>query len=182
MRVIGSILIVCAVICGCRRDNGAPRACGSCGGSVELIASVADDTSKPSRNLSVWNRSVCGNILYGEDDVICTQCSHAYSSMLKAWSLSLQDSRGFQKPLASSILDLPLPTGTNVKSSIVYSQECDVSNRTESVAFWCLDDQNYLAKAQAYADEMNLVLKIDRKERFPSQVYLRAKSTKESNK
>ncbi len=159
-----------------------PVSCGSCGGTVVPISSVTDDRSKPSRNVSVWTRSSCANPLYCDDDVICTQCSHAYSSMLRKWTLGLRDPAGFKGSLCPSVLHFPVPSGTNVTSSIVYGQELDGSNRIDSVGFWCSDDKSYSVTVQAYANKMNLVLKTSQKGRLPGEVYLRAESIKEFNK
>ena len=128
-----------------------PSACGVCGGPVTAVSSIADDRSKPSRNMSVWNRSICGNLLYGGDSRICTQCWHAYSSVLRKWSLALADPAGFQKPLHDSILRFPLPAASDVKSSVVYDQTIDGASRKESVLFWCVSDEQYLSRVRAYA-------------------------------
>ena len=185
MTRIGSILTLCLVLCGCGRHIGdpVPSSCGVCGGNVVPISSVADDRIKPSRNISVWNRSICANPFYRDSDVICTKCAHAYSTMLKAWSLALQDSGGFQKPLHVSILDFPLPSSSNVTFGIVYRQTLAASNRTDSVSFWCLDDEQYLAIIQRYSGSSGLSLRETKGNgRLTNQVHVLAEHKMRSNK
>ena len=51
------------VIAACARTES--QRCPVCGGAVVAVEQVQDDVSKPSRNIAVWNRSICGNELFG---------------------------------------------------------------------------------------------------------------------
>lgn len=153
-----------------------PSVCGVCGGPVAEVSSIMDDTSKPSRNLSVWNRSICANLLYGAESRICTRCWHAWSSVSGAWSRALEDPREFQKPLHPSILRFPLPAAGDVKSRIVYAQEFDGGCRRESVGLWCVNDPQYVSRVRTYARERKLSLRETRSEGygFGGQIYVNA--------
>jgi hypothetical protein len=148
-----------------------PKFCAVCGAPTVPIGTIHDDPTRPSPNLSVWNRSICANVLFGPNSSICTRCQHAYSPMMQRWMLALKDPNGFLKPLHHDIADFPLPQKERIKSLAVYSQEYDGQHFTESIGFWCAADESYLAIAQTYAAAHSLILNIER-ERLPHENYL----------
>lgn len=136
--------------------------CPHCGGSLTKVGLVKDDESKPSKNISVWNRSICGNVLIGADSPICTQCWLAYSKLLKRWERSIESRNAFRKPLAEAIQNVPLPSKKDIASLVVYSQSITGTNVMESVSFWCSDRSEVIAGLQSYADTNKLKITIRR--------------------
>ena len=59
--------------------------CPVCSGRTEKVRTLTDETNASSRNVCVWNRSVCANLISGPDSVICTQCWLAHSPLLDRW-------------------------------------------------------------------------------------------------
>src|SRR5438067_1217833 len=102
-----------------------PKVCALCGAPTIATGAIEDDVSRPSKNLSVWNRSICGNPLYRPDAPICTRCWHAYSPTLKSWSLSLPDPNRFRQPLHTDIAGFPLPDEAGIRTHPVYEQQFD---------------------------------------------------------
>ncbi len=113
--------------------------CPWCGGALTKVGDITDDQSKPSKNLGVWNRSICANPFYDQDSVICSQCWHAYSKLLDSWERSSELPDSFRRPLAEDIRLFPLPSRKDITSLVVYSQNCTPTQVTESVGFWCID-------------------------------------------
>jgi len=150
-----------------------PQVCPVCGGTVVAVEKVKDDVSKPSRNLDVWNRSSCGNPLFGPGSTICPHDSYAYSAFLEKWGLSLEDPKGFALEMDGRIRDLPLPDKGKIRSLVVYSQRIDIDVVVHSVLFWCDTDQRYLDRLDEYAKHAGISLKIER-ERIPGQTYVKA--------
>jgi hypothetical protein len=147
-----------------------PQICPVCGRGVTPMEQMKDDVSKPSRNLAVWNRSSCGNPLFGPGSTICPHDWYAYSAFLKKWELSLEDPKGFALELDGRIRDLLLPEKGKIRSGVVYSQSLDGDSVVHSVLFWCETDQGYLDRLTEYAKKAGAKLKIER-ERLPGQTY-----------
>ena len=150
-----------------------PQRCPVCGGAVVAVEQVKDDVSKPSRNLDVWNRSSCGNLLFGPGSVICPHDWYACSTFSKKWELSLEDPKGFALEMDSRIRDLPLPDKGKIRSLVVYSQRIDGDVVVHSVSFWCDTDQHYLDRLNEYAKRAGVKVEIER-DRIPGQTYARA--------
>lgn len=53
--------------------------CPLCGGRLVKADSLKDDTRKPSKNLEMWNRSICLNPARSVEAVICTRCWFSFS-------------------------------------------------------------------------------------------------------
>src|SRR5690242_1593997 len=81
--LLGATVSFLLALCGCGSKQ--PAACPVCGGPLVKIGTVTDDTNALSKNISVWNRSICANLLYGDDSVICTRCWHAHSEFTGTW-------------------------------------------------------------------------------------------------
>jgi len=146
-------------------------ACPVCGGSVVKIATVVDDTNAPSRNLCVWNRSICANLFYGHDSVICTRCWHAHSDTLGKWERSSESPTTFQRPLRVVIGGVPLPSSDSLRSRVVFTQTF-AKKTTDSVAFWCVDSQSIQSALRAYCATNRLHLSAETN-RIAGQVYVR---------
>ena len=110
-------------------------ACPVCGGRVVKRAAVADDTNAPSKNLCVWNRSICANLFYGADSTICTRCWHAHSDTLGKWERASESPSTFQRPLRVAILGVPLPSSDTLRSRVVFTQTFAKKTFTDNVAF-----------------------------------------------
>lgn len=150
-----------------------PQICPVCGRGVVAVEKVKDDDSKPSRNLDVWNRSSCGNPLFGPGSTICPHDWYAYSAFMNKWELSLEDPKGFALEIDRRIRDLPLPEKASIRSRVVYSQSIDGDAVTHSVLFWCDTDQRYLDRLDEYAKRAGVKVKIERN-RIPGQTYAKA--------
>lgn len=160
-----------------RVEEPLPEKCGVCNGPVVSIASVTDDRTKPSRNIKVWNRSICANLTYSGDSLICTRCWHAYSPYMPGtWQRALERPEGFQQALSFAIAQFPLPSNDNVHSLVVYYQSWDGSVCDEEVMFWATDDDQYLSRAEKFAEANGLVLAIERDRGAKEQVIVSAKA------
>ncbi len=131
--------------------------CPICGGWITKVGLVGDDRSLPSRNVEVWNRSICGNLFYGENSPICTNCWQAYSRPLKSWNRSSEDAKSFKCPLDESIQSFPL-----YPHRACYNQKYDGSHLIESIRFSCANSPELLARFRTYAAETGLDLQIQK--------------------
>jgi len=137
------------------------------------VEQVQDDPSKPSRNIAMWNRSSCGNLLFGPGATICPHDWYAYSAELEKWELSLEDPKGFALAMDGRIRDLPLPEKGKIRSGVVYSQSIDGDKIVHSAGFWCDTDESYLDRLNDYAKRAGINVKIER-ERTLGQTYATA--------
>jgi hypothetical protein len=147
-------------------------ACPVCGGSVVKTATVVDDTNAPSRNLRVWNRSICANLLYGSDSVICTRCWHAHSKVVGRWERAAESAGSFQIPLRAVIRDVPLPSADSLRSHVVFTQTFAKNTFADSVAFWCVNSQSIQSGLRAYCTTNRLHLSTETN-RIAGQIYVR---------
>ena len=137
--------------------------CPVCRAAAVDTTSQKDDLSKPSKNLEVWNRSICANPFYGKGSYICPKDGYAYEAGFKTWNLSLNDHDRFAHALAGGIRSFPLPAERNITSGVVYSQEfTDLSSVKHSLLFWCTTDTGYFKKIRAYAEINALSLGIEK--------------------
>jgi hypothetical protein len=173
------LLIVAVLICGASgRICGrvwADDICPIFGGKVTKVGNVTDDKAKPSKNITVWNRSSCGGLVgYGPDSAICTQCWHAHSTLkvFDYWERSSVEPDSFLPPLAADIRQFPLPAAKQIKSGIVYSQKCVGTQVTESVAFWCTDSSDVLSAFRDYAQKHDLTVRTAQQGRIKNQLYV----------
>ena len=147
-------------------------ACPVCGGRVVKTAMVSDDTNAPSRNLCVWNRSTCANLLYGSRSVVCTRCWHARSEFLGKWERASESPSSFQKPLSSVIRGVPVPSADSVRSRVVFTQTYAKKRFAESVAFGCVDSESVLSCLRGYCAANRLTFSAETN-RMPGQVYVK---------
>ena len=151
--------------------------CPLCGGKLVKAGSIKDDLAKPSKNSAVWNRSICANLLFNDDTIICTQCWMAYSEQSHLWERSSELPDSFYRPLSTAIRKFPAPPAREGQSSAVYSQQVFFgATAKESIAYWCADSTNFLSNIRAYAGEHNLVIHVDEQERIPGQVFVSAET------
>lgn len=146
--------------------------CPLCGGRLTRVGDDTDDPTRPSENLAVWNRSICANMFYRDDSVICTRCRHAYSTWFNYWERGSELPESFQRPLGEAIRHFPLPPAKDITSAVVYSQTWTPTQRKESVAFWCTDAPGLLASFGEYAGQHDLALRTEPSDRFPNQVWV----------
>jgi hypothetical protein len=145
--------------------------CPVCGAHTVKLATVADDTNAPSKNLCVWNRSRCGNLFYDANSVICTQCWYSYSKLFSRWERSSELPDSFRRPLSTAIRRFPLPSPKEITSPrVVYSQKIAGARVTESVFFWCTDSPTLLDPFDDYCREHKLSIEFYRAERMQNQV------------
>ena len=118
---------------------------------------VKDDESKPSKNITIWNRSICGN--FHSYNQICKNDFYAYSSSDEKWILTLDNKDGFPIKLSLDIYNAPL--AQKVTSLTVYMQEITNDEKIETLFFWFKTDYNYIQKVKKYCKDNNLEYKID---------------------
>ncbi len=156
--------------------------CPVCGTETLLVSEQKDDTSKPSRNISVWNRSMCGNSMFKGDSSICPKDHYAYdASMMKWWILGLESKDGFALPLEESVYDFPVTEKAN--SRVVYYQHfIKTDSIRHSLSFWCETDHAYFDVIREYAKKegLSLEIEIDRRENR-SYIVVETLSMKELN-
>ena len=178
-------LVVSAALPACRRsadtanesEIGRHIQCPICEGELVDVTQQKDDQSKPSRNLAVWNRSVCANPFFHEGSLICLRDGYAYEFQLEHWELSLEDRDGFAHPLDKAIYEFPLPIAERIKSRVVYSQRfVDLGEVEHEFGLWTSNDDDYFDKISNYSDENGIDLSI---EPYPDrgEVYFTAKQT-----
>ena len=162
-----AVLLLCSVLPGLAAD-----ACPDCGGKLTKVGNVADDPTKPSKNISVWNRSICANMFYGDDSLICTRCWLSYSKQFQRWERSSELPDSFRRPLSPAIRGFPVPPAKNIKSLVVYSQQITGAQMSESVAFWCSDSADLIAGFRAYARKHGLSIRVEMQGHVPKQIYV----------
>lgn len=146
--------------------------CPLCGGVLTKVGDVTDDKSIPSKNIAVWNRSICGNHIYRQDSVICSKCWHAKSVFIHYWERRSILPDSFRRPLAEDIRRFPLPAEIEINSLVVYSQKCTAKQVIESVAFWCTKSPDIIASFRDYAQQHDLELRVEGKGDFPNEVWV----------
>ncbi len=147
--------------------------CPVCGGWLVSAAKLSDDTTRPSRNLCVWNRSICANLFYGPGSVICTRCWYAHSPRSRRWERSIAYSDGFYHPLRPEIRGVPVPGGDRLRGLAVFSQVYAHGAFTDSVAFWCIDNAGYITGLRHYCTTNHLTLTDERAASMPGDVYIK---------
>lgn len=158
MKFIVTILGL-GITCGFGADEKV--ACPVCQKQAVEIATQKDDTSKPSRNLRVWNRSICANLSFGEGSFICPIDGYAYEAQLKHWELSQENRDSFAHPLDHRISQFPLPDQKRIKSRTVYSQEFETLGKVRhSLLFWTVIDAAYFKKLQEFSKTKGIDLEI----------------------
>lgn len=135
-----------------------PTACPACHGPVVPVDTLIDDALRPSRNLAVWNRSICGNLFFGGSAPYCTACNYAYSPVLSGWMLSSEDRSAFRRSLSPTIATVPLRPGSQVTSRIVYSQRFSGGAWVDSIGLWCIEDAGYLEQLARHAAANDITL------------------------
>lgn len=168
LKAIYTLLLLLALTLG----GVAADKCPLCKGNLSTVGTIKDDTSQPSLNLSVWNRSICANFGFSETSPICTTCWHAYSKVNERWERSSENPLSFTQPLSPAIRGFPLPPKDSITSSVVYSHEFASGISSEALFFWCRRSEDYLRRARKYAEEHKLKLRIETADRLPLEIYL----------
>ena len=127
--------------------------CPVCGGKVTSVDRVRDDLGKPSKNIEIWNRSMCANGLIG-GALVCTKCwlcSYFYEEDWKRMS-ELRDS--FVPPIDKAIHDFPL--GTVIAS---YERKFAGTDLTDSLELeW---DESKYPRYREYCKKHGLVMEFE---------------------
>lgn len=153
--------------------RSSPSECPVCGGPVVKTGTITDDTNAPSKNVCVWNRSSCGNVLYGPNSLICTRCWYArsdFSELVDRWAFASESPASFQRPLSPAILGVPVPPDA-VRSGVVFRQTYEKKEFAESMSFWCVDSESVLAGVRAYCATNGLTFTAMRN-RLPGEAYV----------
>jgi hypothetical protein len=158
-------------LAGCARSG----TCPICKSGLSTIGRAWYWPNKEQKNLDVWNGSYHGVQGFEDYSPICPECYVALRAYDNAWVRSAEDPDSFFLPLDDSIRHVPLPTRTDIRYRIVFSQEFPHlpgdASCTESVSFWCVLKAEAEAKLQSYANEHALILKID-KRKDPSNIWI----------
>ena len=147
-----------------------------CTGGLAKVGTITDDRSKPSKNIAVWNRSMCANPFYDDDSIICTECWYSYSKQFSRWERSSELPDSFRRPLSVTIRQFPLPPAKEIKSLVVYSQQVAGAQVTESVLFWCTDSPTLLDPFRDYCRVQNLSIDLYRAARMHNQTCVTIKT------
>lgn len=149
-----------------------PGKCPVCSGRTVKVRTLTDETNAPSRNVCTWNRSVCANLIYGPDSVICTQCWLAHSPLLDRWERASEIVDSFQRPLNPVIRGVPVPPSDRLRSRVVFTQGYAKARFTESIAFWCVESDGVLAALRGYCATNALACSVETN-RIAGQVYVK---------
>ncbi|EDM25985.1 hypothetical protein LNTAR_19347 [Lentisphaera araneosa HTCC2155] len=150
-----TLLIIFISLLGFASDKQVIR-CIACKEICSQTIDIKDDISKPSKNITIWNRSMCPNFhSYG---FICPKDFYAYSSYEKQWNLSTVNKDAFTIKLNSSIYNVPIPKQTI--NLVVYDQTITKKKKNESLCFWIKIDETYIQEIKKYCQQNDLTLKI----------------------
>ncbi|HEV7402361.1 MAG TPA: hypothetical protein VGO11_05520 [Chthoniobacteraceae bacterium] len=166
------ILCVIAALLIFSPQAKATTGCPLCGGKLAKISSLRDNPSKPSRNLAVWNRSVCGNLGVSAKDVMCTRCAIAHFYFDQQWRRSSELPASFWHPLADSIRKFPLPSRKSLRSAVVYTQQYKDGRTIEEIAFWCRTSPEVIKPLRKYARTQGLWINGDKPEAKESETFV----------
>lgn len=130
--------------------------------TITKVESIRDNVNGPSKNMSVWNRSSCGNLAHPGNSVICTNCWYAPNELTAKWELVRQTTNGFVRPLRKEIVDFPLPPKKAISSFVVYTQEITINAVVDKIGFWATLDTRYEDTVRAYAKGNGVGLEVNR--------------------
>jgi len=161
----------------------APTCCPICGGQLVSVGELADDTSLPSKNLDVWNRSYHGDPswpFFQNESPVCSRCYIAYTGFSNKWTKSNESADAFFVPLAQAVASFPLPPIALITSRVVYSQEfagIEASGgRQEAVGMWFRNSPTALDAMHLHAESNNLALTTDTSPSNPGETCVSATS------
>ena len=150
----------------------AAEICPFCKLKTIEISTIHDDINIPSKNLCVWNRSMCGNLSYPNNSNICGKCWFSYNSSLKLWEKSVEDKKAFVNPLSNEIENIPLPDIASIKSRVVYTKEFKDGKISEKLAFWCKISGGYVNILKEYCLKNKIKVTVDEKESVNNGIYI----------
>jgi hypothetical protein len=178
------------LLTGCNKNSTTPSpqessslqtqvTCPICGSKLTTVGAVTDDTTQPSKNLCIWNRSICANQFYNDQSSICGQCWSSHFDLLNCWERSSELPASFHHPLAPAIANIPLPPKSSIKSLVVYSQKMENTKFSDSVHFWCVNNADTIQALRKYAEQHDLFIKIDEKTSPADQVTVEISNAKQ---
>jgi len=188
------------------KDNASPgpafaaKLCPLCGGRLVKAVSVKDDTNKPSKNMEIWNRSICLNPRYNDEAVICTQCWLSFSpGWSEAWERCSELPDSFRYPLSETLRHFPVPvesgaytqrfiagqtndtthvlplpggSGKETKWRVIHSLEYSNVMVEESTHFWCKDFKELMTKFHGHCTRHEFSMEEDRAKSYPGEVHV----------
>ena len=158
------LLAALLLLCGARAWSLDP--CPICGGKVTTSESVKDDLRNPSRNLEIWNRSMCA-MLPPDGSLVCTRCWFLNKWDENVWRRSSHLPDTFFRPLSKPIRDFPVPAGV---MWACYDQQFEGDKLTESLTFWSEDSEPLIAGYTDYGKKHNQVIEFYRAPSQPKEV------------
>jgi len=124
--------------------------CPVCGGRVVIVDKLKDDLSKPSRNIEIWNRSMCANLLLG-GALACTRCWMCSYWFEEKWKRMSEVPDSFIPPLSKAVHDFPVAA-----DEASYSREFEGTTLTDSLLVaW---DESKYAGYREYCKKHDLVM------------------------
>ena len=162
--------------------------CPVCGGNLTVVGAIKDDTSRPSINLEVWNRSYHGYISepFSSNSQFCKKCHFAYDEISMKWRRASEAPDSFFVPLLPVVRGFPITESRPKNLRVVYTQTFsgqDASQgRIESVGFWANDSELLRSKLENYASSNDLALHFYTALSMPGQVSVKAETPNNSFK
>ncbi|HSI62246.1 MAG TPA: hypothetical protein VLE43_03985 [Candidatus Saccharimonadia bacterium] len=155
-RTLLPVHLVSAVLLFCASVALAVDPCAYCGGKITHVGAITDDRAQPSKNLAVWNRSICANPFYGEDSLICTKCWLSFSKDFGYWERKSNQPDSFHRALTPEIRNFPAPSPGGVYAQYQKDGRC-----WESAMFWCTRSDKLASTFRDYARKHGLSINID---------------------
>ena len=140
--------------------------CPVCGGRITLAQTVRDDLKKPSKNLDLFNRSMCA-LGPSSGSVYCTRCWFLSRWDEEEWRRSSEFPDTFFRPLCPAIRKFPIAAGVGS-----YEQVFSGINVTEGVYFWDKKSAEIISRYNDYCKEHELVFEEDRNPSYSGEVFI----------
>lgn len=174
-RFVGGLALLASSLFSQVAVGEAAPACPLCGGKVVDARTLADDTTRRSRNLTAWSRAADCLAIPDASGPICTQCW--YMKLGSAWVKSSERSDDFYRPLSRAIVGFPMPHRNRIQGRVIYEQRLEPplgkGELNESLSFWCRKPRTYVARIQAYASANALRLDTEEVASERAAIYVR---------
>ena len=148
-----------------REINARITNCAVCSGQVVKVKSVPSSRSAAqSKNMVVWNESICFNPFADPESPICKNCWHVFipsnRSGREMWTRVMPSAAVFKRPLSPAIQNAPTPGFSDHRYHLIYTQTYRSNRFEESVAFGCRDSTSLRARLSAYESTNQVRVKI----------------------
>lgn len=148
--------------------------CPLCAGAVVSASDLADDLSRPSRNLDLWSRAADCLAIADEGGPVCTRCWYVFRS--GNWSRSSERADDFHVPLGAAVATFPVPERHRSDGRLIYRQILlgadGKGGAVEEIAFWARGSARYRAAIRRHAEVHGMRLEIEAHPREPGQIYI----------